>query len=466
MTEEDFKAMMNGNYTEQVMSDEERAAYESAENTDETVGENANYDVIGGSDEIGDEIAEPNKDKEAESNREDTTATDKTVEASGTENEVAQDTVGETKAGDSVDGDARPAEVDGDSKEKLDDEPNGTDGEPDYKQRYEELMSKFEEADAFRKTVTGDFKANGKTVSGITDPNKIVKNLQMSVGLTRKLDGYKAVKPLVDPLEKRGLLQDTAKFDMLMKLADGDKEALKQYMKDNSIDPVDIDLDEGINYDPTSTVSTAEQLRFQDMYDVASTYGVEDKFADVVLKEWDPKSAAAILDSENGTVMAQQLSEQISNGLYDGVMSIAENMKITEQGFSSLSSLDQYQEASKVYNARMAAQRESSNVGSSEPIANTAANLEPNVEAASATTTADTAAEIEARIRAKVEAEVKAEVQAKIAAEAKEKEIEKQRDEAVRASQVGGTANSQVNADSIPKNPDDFRKYWKTLMSK
>jgi len=434
MTEEEFKLMQAGQFTELVMSEEEKAAYEAEEN--------------GSSDEIEDETAGT---IDVDSNiQEDTNSTEEELEEDINGTEVAQESEVDTEKEDEVDGDTQTTET----EDKSEDEADESKDDVDYKQQYEELMAKFEEAEAFRKKVTSDFKAGKKIVKGIDDPDKIVKNLQMSVGLTKKLEGYKTVKPLVKPLEERGLLQDTAKFDMLMKLADGDTEALKYYMKENNIDPIELDLDDEIKYDSRSTIASKEEMIFEDLYDTASTYGVAEKFSDVVLKEWDPDSAAKILSSENGMVLGQQLAEQMENGIYDEVTSIAEQLKLTDSSFRELNSIDQYNAASKIYNQQRAAANTTPEVEQQQIVAD---KVQESTEEKQQVD--------EEAIKAKIEAEVRAKIQAEMEAKAKEEEIAKQREEAVRASQ-GGTTVGNTQTDSIPKGTDDFRKYWKSLMNK
>ena len=429
--QEEMNAMMNGNFTSEVMSEEDREAIESGE-TDEVV-EDENS-----SPEIGDEIAGTEAEEQSEN---DETAGETTSEDTKTDevvdeevNDVDQD--GEADTTEEKE-DAQPDEGKEDEVDPKEDEPEVKEEESEYKSKYEELQKQYESAKSFMDKVTGDFKANGKKVKGITDPDKILKNIQKSIGLEEKLNGYGKVKPLMKPLEERGLLQDTAKFDMLMKLADGDREALKYYMKENNIDPVlDLEDMENIKYDASSTLASAEELQFEELQDTAAKYGVEDKFSNTVLRDWDSESAAMLLDGTNGSAIGARLAEQMSNGVYDDVLAIAENMKLTDFGFSKKSSIQQYEEASKVYNAQIA--------NATKAEADSAAKL-----AEEAKVEAERAAKVEQEKAAIAEARKQKEYEAKLAA--KEKEVEAQRDAAVKASAPTKAKTTKVKVDTTKK---------------
>jgi len=331
-----------------------------------------------------------------------------------------------------------------------------------YKQLYEEMLAKYEEAEEFKRKVTSDFKANGQMVKGISDPDKILKNMQMSIGLTKKLEGYKSVKPLLKPLEERGLLQDTEKFDMLMKIADGDKDALKYYLKTNEIDPIDLDYtdeDAKINYDPSkSTLPSQEELIYNDMYETADTLGVAEEFNKVVLNEWDSDSASKLF--ADGGRIGKQLAEQMQNGLYDQVMSYVNQLKLTEPTFNSLSAYDQYNEAAKIVN-RINLQQ---NATTPQPV-QTEIPAQPQIdpEAIKAELQEKLAAEMEQKLaaeRAKLEQELMQKIQ-------NEQKIEQQREAAVRMSQANPTTPQSTQQDKSPKiGTEDFRAYWRELMSK
>jgi len=123
----------------------------------------------------------------------------------------------------------------------------------------------------------------------------------------------------------------------------------------------------------------------------------------------------------------------MANGVYDKVSAISENMKITEPGFNSLSSIDQYNKASLIYNQSIR-ENVSTEPQKVVPVNNQAGETE-SIEA------------MQARIRAEVKAELEAKNNAKLAAEYKakaisEQQVENERNNASNFSQDRSTNNA------------------------
>lgn len=185
----------------------------------------------------------------------------------------------------------------------------------------------------------------------------MVKARQMAGGLNEKFKAIKEIRPFLEPLKSRGLIDDPSKFNLAMQIIDGDKEALKQLMQERGIDPlVDEDMDmENIQYQEKNTLSSKEAIIYDDSLAVAKQYGVEDKFNKVVLDEWDSKSLSVILgDSSLATEVSARLSQQISNGIYDEVMSEVENFESRDidGSFGAKTSIEKYNIAADIVNAR------------------------------------------------------------------------------------------------------------------
>ncbi len=250
-----------------------------------------------------------------------------------------------------------------DTKDSNDGESTDT-PETDYKKQYEELMTKNQTLQGFYDQVTADFKANGKMVKGFTDPKKIVQSNQMAAGYGEKMAGFKQYRPFMAPLKERGMLDDLDKFNLAMNIIDGDKEALKQHIKNLDIDPVtDLDIDEGINYTGKNHASDETDLALDDMFERARSTGVEDKLKDVLFEKWDRASAAELISDPESS---RGIVDHISTGVYDAVMErVSENKRTDTDGlFSTKSNLVQYQIAAKElkdeYDSDMNAQQQES----------------------------------------------------------------------------------------------------------
>lgn len=458
---EDMEEMMNGNFTEKVMSPEDRealintkepqgAADNSSQQGNNEIGNQSNDNSQeSSSTETGGEITGLDEGKQVPTGTEDTTAT----QSSGSNVDTDVDGVAQSQenAGNQSNEDAGNTQLDesGNSQNGSQaDEAGEQDGEINYKQKYEELQKSYESTKAFQDKVTADFKANGKMVKGIDDPEKIVKNLQMSTGLAKKVSEYKKAKPFIEPMEKRGLMQNPDKFDMHMKMEDGDTDAIKQFLKDKGIDPMDLDFEEDFSYKVDSTRIGKEEMIFADMQETADSYGVADKFTSTVLEEWDPESAGKLFDGEQGLTMANQLAAQMANGVYDKVSAIAENMKLTQPGFMGLSSIDQYNEASKVYNSTVTP-------ATTTPQAVVQNNQEPQVQ--------ESAEQMRERIRAEVEAEInaKAAEEYKKKVENENRRLEEERNNAAQFSQNHSANNAAT--ETKPMTLAEKREEWNRL---
>jgi len=210
-----------------------------------------------------------------------------------------------------------------------------------------------------RKVTDTEIVVNGVKTKPFTDPEKILKAQQASGGLSKKFEAIKGTRTVVDPLKKRGLLQDTERFDLLMKVNDGDPEAIKELLKQTKVDPMELDMDE-IKYERTPEASTEVDLMFKDALEIGEQYGVKDKIADVVLSQWDDGAKQEFFsDSSKANAISAALAEQMSNGIYDRVMAVAEQLKSidVEGRYTNLNSIDMYNEASKTVNVQIAEEK-------------------------------------------------------------------------------------------------------------
>jgi hypothetical protein len=163
-------------------------------------------------------------------------------------------------------------------------------------------------------------------------------------------------------LKEKGLVEDKDKFNLMMQILDGDKEALKQHIKNLGMDPVeDLDLEDGVNYEAKDFTTNETRLVYEDMLEVAKDYGNEGKVQDILMRDWDSESAGKVL-SDPGIRSA--FLTQVNNGVFDEVQEIIQKLEIQDRSgqFAELSSYDKYQEASEIWN-----QVNANNVNMAEP---------------------------------------------------------------------------------------------------
>lgn len=246
---------------------------------------------------------------------------------------------------------------DGDAKNENDSKEEELDKSNEPKVDYE----------AFYKEITGEFKANGIKVKGFSDPKKIIQAQQMLHDYNAKMSGFKEYRPFIGSLKKSGMVEDPNKFNLMMDIMNGDKEALKKHLKTLEIDPVvDLDLD-NISYESNNYIDSKATLDVQDTMELARNLGVDDKFAQTVGKEWDEASFDEFTSKPN---VRQDLLDHMSTRIddntdsptvYDVVQDKISEMKLLDVngGFGSQTSINQYRIALRTLNEEKNAEVES-----------------------------------------------------------------------------------------------------------
>lgn len=327
-----MEAMLNGTFEEHVVeSDEKDDTIEDEEVTaQEDTDQEADSDVEEQPDEDLDGEIDEDSETEDEDEEEDTlveTNSDESNDEDEEEDDAADD------AEDSEDGDLEDEDQD---DAETDAEADGTEATNtagvDYK--------------AFYDAVTGtEFVVNGKTTKGFNDPKKIIQAQQMAGGFSDKMAGFKKYRPYMAPLKERGMLDDTEKFNLAMKLIDGDQDALKQHLRNLNIDPLDIEMDE-INYVDTNTLASQEQLVLEDSLESARVAGVEDEVRTVIGKQWDQESFNQYLGDPQ---VRADLQDHIQSGAYEYVQERINKFKQVDVNgtFAAMTSIDQYRAAAR-----------------------------------------------------------------------------------------------------------------------
>jgi len=446
---DELEAMINGTHeTEEVTPDEiedEIAGTDADDNNEDTEGVDAptedpadDEDTNDLDDGLGEDTPDDADDTDGEEDPENTQVDESNLTGDGEGDD-------DTPLDDEGDKDDTS---EGDTKDSNDGENTDT-PETDYKKQYEELMSKNQELQGFYDQVTADFKANGKMVKGFTDPKKIIQSNQMAAGYGEKMAGFKKYRPFMAPLKERGMLDDLDKFNLAMNIIDGDKEALKQHIKNLEIDPVtDLDLDEGINYTGKNHASNETDLALDDMFERARSNGVEDKLNSVLFEQWDRQSAAELI---NDPESSRGIVDHISTGVYDAVMErVSENKRTDIDGlYSAKSNLVQYQIAAKElkdeYDRDMAAQQQQTEAQQAEE----QARLQKEAEAAA-----------EAKRQADLIAQQ--EYKAKVA---KNKKAEEARKKAASVSKRKSKPAPKKEFDPMELDGDKFQDYFNSLIT-
>lgn len=343
MSDEEFEALLDAD--PEIGSDD--GEYDELDNTEDNNEEDTNDfedtdHADDSSEEDDNDDAQTNDGIDGEDQDSDEDDNDESDDDEGEENaQVDEDSLNADEDGESKDDDDDSEGDSDDAKDKTDtktdDDGQKSDTEEiDYKQEYEKFKGFYDE-------VTSEFTANGKKMRGFDDPKKIIQAQQMAAGFSEKMAGFKQYRPYMSPLKERGMLEDQTKFDLAMNLIDGDKEALKQHMKNLEIDPLELEMDE-IQYEGKRQTRSQTQLAIDDMMESAARYGVQEKIHGIIGGQWDDDSRLELI---NNPQSAHDLVDHMQSGAYDAVQDrIAEIKRIDVDGrFTSMSDIQQYKSA-------------------------------------------------------------------------------------------------------------------------
>lgn len=386
---EQMEAMLAGTHVNEVTVEEEKTT-ETIEDTDQ----NTETEFEQGTESIDDDQTKDTKEDDVE-DEEENTQENITDNSTTEEEETTEETVETT-----------PAE------------------EINYKEFYE-------------KVALAKFTANGKEVEGFKNPEDLIRAQQMLHGYSDKMKVLKEYKKFIKPLEERKITADPEKFNLAMSILDGDVEAIKKVIKEKNIDPLEMDL-ENIKYSSKNVIPSDAQLIIEDYAEQAKEMGLEDKFYNVLTKDFDKESLNEFI--KDGAVRSD-LMKHLANGAYDVVKQEIRKMELLDADGSleGYSTVDKY---------RMAVKRLNEAHAKTQPKQNVPVQKVVKVDSE--------------KDRLKKE---QAEVEFKRKAAEKEKEVDEQRKKAASVSKtkpIKKIAEKEVKPEALKG--EDFRNYFKQMM--
>lgn len=328
---EEIEAMLNGNHESEDSGSEEQFENEESfdnENDEAFDDENANQDGFGDNAEETDEFEEENEneDEGSETNDDDDDQNQETDTGDSDENENEND--------------GNSQEEDNDESENNDDDTKDESGDSNQETSKFD-PEEFEKLKSFYEKVTGEFKANGKTIKGFSDPDKIIQGLQKAIGFEEKNAVINKHRKFLTPLKEKGFLDNPEKFNLAMSIMDGDKEAIKEHLKSLDINPVlDLDLEE-IKYQQKEHRASDGKVILDDVFETAEQYGIKDKLSDVLAKELDDGSFSDFIRFPK---LREDLLTHIQDGTYDLVKERMDQLRLVDISgeYKSAKVVDQY----------------------------------------------------------------------------------------------------------------------------
>jgi hypothetical protein len=202
-------------------------------------------------------------------------------------------------------------------------------GDEDWKARYEVLQAEYD-------SVMGSFKASGRTVK-VESPDDARRLMQMGYDYTNKMRELKPRLRAIRALEHNGLLDDE-KFNFMIDLMKGNPEAIKKFLKDSEIDPIDLDLEDSTAYKPTDHRPSEEQLALDDVLDSLKETEAFPRTAHVITKEWDKASQQVLMGMPQ---LIAVINDHMEKGYYDQISAKVQYERSLGR-LAGLSDLDAY----------------------------------------------------------------------------------------------------------------------------
>ena len=442
----DLDSILNGNFDEEDYEEEGTEEEDDAENiedTDEDSDEDENEET---NDENADSSDDTSEDSEDDDNEEN---------AQENEDKSNEDKKEEEKSNDGLED--KSEEESGDEKDE-----SNSDDNTESESNADENKSTVDYKSFYEALANAEFKANGKMVKGFTDPSKIIRAQQMLYGFEEKMSGFKQYRPFVGSLKKTGMIDNPEKFNMMMDIMSGDKEALKAFIKSSNIDPIiDLDLDT-VNYNGKNYIDSKQSLDIEDTLEIAKNLGIEDKFRETVGKRWDDESFKEFTSTPE---VREDLLEHMTNRInpndetspiiYDAVQDKIAEMKLLDNNgmFGAKSSINQYRAAVVALSNDLRARSANQQVVKKDENNATITKDQPKQ-----TTIADVEAEKAKILQKRKEDNYKAELEKKEKLDAEKRK---------KASSVSKTKPTTVEKkqkfDPLALSGDDFRSYFDSL---
>ena len=173
--------------------------------------------------------------------------------------------------------------------------------------------TEFNYESAFKK-ISAPFKANGVDMQ-VKDPDDIVRLMQMGANYQKKMGQLKPNLKLIKMLENNELL-DEAKLNNLIDLSKKDPLAITKLIKESTVDPLDIDKDAPVDYQPNNYSVTDKEYNLDRVLDEIKGSETFNKTINVLTKEWDIESRSTISDYPE---IIAVVNDHMANGVFDQI---------------------------------------------------------------------------------------------------------------------------------------------------
>lgn len=167
----------------------------------------------------------------------------------------------------------------------------------------------------FYQKLTAPFKADGKDFS-VRSAEDAIRLMQQGVNYSRRMHELKPMKSIHRMLVDQGL-ETPEKLSFLIDLSKGDKTAITKLLKDNNIDPMDLDVSAETGYQQKSYVGNPQNEAFRDALEEAAITPEGQALIGDIHEHWDQASKQRL--RENPGILGN-LTGLKQSGVYDKVV--------------------------------------------------------------------------------------------------------------------------------------------------
>lgn len=269
--------------------------------------------------------SQEDQDKTSETNIEDTQVTN-TGSANSDTNQENDDSNEETEGSEQEDDKEQSQEVDSGKQE--------SDTKDTVEQNTENQETTQIDYKAFYETVTQDFKASGKTMPGVKEPEKFIKALQMATDYALKTA---ALKPA---LKRVKMLEEVSDEDLaeMLDFKKRNPEVIKKALKEANIDPLELDMDK-VNYVPQVQMISDSEYDFRETVDELSKDAKFNDTRQLILSGLDAKSKELALTD---TRVLKALHQEVVSGRIEQIQAKALELRTFGSVDSSITDLELY----------------------------------------------------------------------------------------------------------------------------
>lgn len=193
-----------------------------------------------------------------------------------------------------------------------------------------------EKAVEFYNQIMKPFKANGKMIE-LRSPEEAVGLMQMGANYTRKLQEIAPHRKTLIMLQNNGLDHD--KLSFLIDLDKGDPEAVKKFIKDRGIDPLDIDTSTDPAYLGGNHQVTDEEVAFRTVLEELRSTPEGSATLKEVNDRWDTASKELLWKHPD---LLEVIQEQRSNGVYDAISAEIDRRRTLGKLSANVTFMDAY----------------------------------------------------------------------------------------------------------------------------